>query len=129
VYVIYRVEQGNAEVAKYGITCQTESDGDPSCKRPEEQVKQFNIENDVGVYFYSIVNPFPGSRLLAFTIERAMTAGYIIANAGQLPLKNHLPCFVKIPDSLPSLEKIEKGIKRIKRANQFIEDMIKQYGK
>jgi len=120
---------GNAEVAKYGITCQTETDGNPSCKRPEQQVIDFNKENQGYRYYYSFVTPYPVSRLMAFTIERAMTGGYILNNRGQLPPKQQLPCFVKIPDSLPDLENIQKTQDRIDMAMQFIKKMIEQYGK
>ncbi|MDO4230446.1 MAG: hypothetical protein Q4C98_11580 [Capnocytophaga sp.] len=34
----------------------------PSCKRPAEQVKDFNKEDSVWKYYYSIITPFPVSK-------------------------------------------------------------------
>ncbi|MDO4230444.1 MAG: hypothetical protein Q4C98_11570, partial [Capnocytophaga sp.] len=129
VYVIYRVEQDVISVAKYGITCQTETDNSPSCKRPSEQVKDFNKENDGGKYYYSIITPFPVSKKMALTIERAMTAQYIYDNKGDLPSKHNLPCFVKVPEGLPEFEEKIKKEKRVEKATEWLNNLIKQYGK
>jgi hypothetical protein len=118
-----------SEVAKYGVTCQTETDGSPSCKRPEEQVADFNKETEGYVYYYTYVTPYPVSRDMAFIIERAMTAGYIFNNGGQLPAKHRLPCFVKVPDNLPDFEAQTKLDERIAKALQYLKDLVSQYGK
>jgi hypothetical protein len=129
VYVIYRTRQSEVQVAKYGMTCQTDTDGDPSCKRPAEQCVEFNKANDTWTYYYSIVTPFPVSRRMAFIIERAMTAQYIIAHNGALPEKHMLPCFIKVPDDLPQYEKWGKLEERVQKARKYIEELITQYGK
>ncbi|MDO4230447.1 MAG: hypothetical protein Q4C98_11585 [Capnocytophaga sp.] len=66
---------------------------------------------------------------MALTIERAMTAQYILKENGELPLKHNLPCFVKVPDGLPNIEKEIKKNKRVEKATEWLNDLTKKYGK
>jgi len=124
VYTIWSVSVTNDldfSIEKNGMTCQ-ENNGCPIDIRPHEQCREFNNDNDGRFYNWSWVIPNnPGvSKEVAHLVEKTLTAGYVIANFGDLPRKHKLPCFVKKSSDIFK--------DRVDLANKHINDSISKYG-
>ena len=120
VYVIWKVAtNGKITVAKYGMTCT--DDYDENCNmRPENQCIKFEKEKNSENYkfFYNwIITGI--TKEMCHIIEKSLTGEYVITNSGRLPSHHYLPCFIKKDD-------FEE---RIDRAEKWIENKLKEFGK
>jgi hypothetical protein len=113
--IFYKSVDGLIDIAKFGQTCQSECD-----KRPDLQCRKFNQQDKCQCYTWTWLVEGVTYRT-ALLLEKSLTATYVIANDGRLPLRHKLPCFVK-----GGSEVFEN---RKDLAQKWIDDMIKQFGK
>jgi hypothetical protein len=139
VYVIWQVtKSGSFEVSKYGITCVEGQDGTQDCDRPESQCVDFNkakatFDPNIAFYYWNWIIGGDGKYAkfskvnyrTALIIEKSLTAAYLVGTGGILPPKHNLPCFKKDDP----FNAVAAALERTRRAQKWIEDNIKLFGK